>query len=99
MANMTLPVGVPLTMLLSQRVDEPLPNIAAFDTLDRTAKAPQVIELNEWIEPQRTCTIIMKHHGPEGLQRVLAGIARASVKHNVRMMPRVRAIAEYLGIA
>ena len=55
----------------------------------------QIARACAWIEPQRVCTIIGKHHGSKGLQRVLKGIAQACSVKKIPMLPRVRAVAEF----
>ena len=96
MPSLELPTGMSMDSLLATWPDEPLPNIAGFDVLEAQSTPAQVRALNNWIEPQQTCSVILKHHGPKGLQRVLQGIARASVKHEIPMRGRVRAVAEFL---
>ena len=89
--------GVPWQLITGVYIgDRPLPNIAAFDRLTDIKNADRVAALNIWIEPQSTCSAIMKYHGEKGLRRVLYGIARASVALEVSMQPRVRSAAEFL---
>lgn len=98
MAHLDVPQGMTLDTLISTWPDEPLPNISAFDTLAAQADKGQVQKLIAWIEPQQVCGVIIKHHGHDGLQRVLKGIARAAAKHKLPMAPRVRSIAEFYGM-
>lgn len=83
--------------LLSAWPDQPLPNIAKFDTFSGQADTATIQRAVAWIEPQQTCTVIAKHHGPSGLQRVLKGIAKAAADHKIPMLPRVKAVAEFYG--
>lgn len=73
--------------------DKPLPSIKAFDSLQKTASEAQARWLNEWIAPQSTCGYVLKHHGSEGLSRVIRGIAKACSKHRVPMCERVYSAA------
>lgn len=98
MANLELPPGVSLDTLFTEWPDEPLPHISAFSTLAGSPEPGQVRRLVDWIEPQQVCAVIMKHHGSEGLQMVLKGIAEAASKHKVPMNPRVRSVAEFYGL-
>ena len=90
-----IPHGMTFDTLLSTWPAKPLPNIAAFDTLKAQGLDGQIRGLNYWIEPQQVCNVIIKHHGANGLRRVLKGIAEASSVKKIPMGMRVRVIAEY----
>jgi hypothetical protein len=78
--------------------DQPLPNIAAFDRLLENEYTPQQVEsLVNWIEPLTTCQWVMKHHGSDGLKRVLRGIAKAACGLKVPMKSRTRHTAYVCG--
>lgn len=77
----------------------PLTNIAGFDRLGGEASdSEQLRQLNAWIEPQHTCDEIIKHHGQDGLRRVLRGIAIASSKLRVPMTPRIASVAPFYDV-
>ena len=104
MADREIPVAhlptdsrVGFDQLIAPVPDEPLPNIAKFDRLGQEPWAT-VLRAVEWIEPQTTCSVILKHHGAAALQRVLLGIARAASLKKVPMLPRVRSVAEFNGL-
>ena len=78
--------------------DLPLPNIAGFDRLVDAGDKYQLRQLVKWIEPQTTCSYILRHHGADGLKRVLRGIATACSKHNVYMGSRVGNMAASMGL-
>jgi len=87
--------GLPLELVLFDWPDEPLPNIAGFD---RIASADQAAWLMQWIEAQRICNIVIRHHGHAGLLQVTGAIARACSKFKVPMRRRVRSVAMSLGL-
>ena len=97
MAQILPPPGMTLSQLLcawpGKNYDEPLPNIAGFDRLAELGDTWQIRQLVDWIEPQTTCSYIMRHHGAEGLKRVLRGIALACSRNNVHMRSRTAAMA------
>lgn len=97
--TLKLPAGYSLDSLFVEWPDAP---IADFDrTVRNLAKTDTVYDcdrLNELIDGQHVCGIIVKHHGNEGLARVIKAIAEASVKLDVRMKPRVQSIADFYGI-
>lgn len=77
---------------------EPLPNIAAFDSLVNNGYTPQQVEsLINWIEPHTTCEWVMNTHGSSGLKRVLRGIAKAACELDVPMKSRTRHTAYVCG--
>ena len=83
------------------RADEderPLDNISAFDKLVDEDEPARLRWLSDWVEDHRTCAYILRHHGPNGLKRVIRGIARACSRHEVHMGTRVSAYAEALGL-
>ena len=83
----------------TENANKPLPSIEAFDKLTDTVKDDNQLKwLNQWIEPQSTCSYIARTSGAVALRRVLEGIARASSNHKVHMRPRVSAIALSLGL-
>ena len=96
--HLEIPHGMTFDTLLSTWPDEPLPNIAGFDTLAAQSTPGQITKLVAWIEPQQVCGVILKHHGASGLQRVLKGVAEAAAKHRIPMPPRVQSIAEFYGL-
>jgi len=98
MPSFAIPNGMTFDTLLSTWPDEPLPNISGFDKLTGQAAPGQIASLNAWIEPQQVCGVIIKHHGPNGLRRVLEGIARASAAHKIPMGLRVASVAEFYGL-
>lgn len=73
--------------------DEPLPNIMGFKKLAENSTKDQVRQLCKWIDMQRTCTSILKHHGPKGLHTVLQGIAAACDAHDLPKWGRVGSYA------
>ena len=78
--------------------DKPLPNIAAFDKLVANGYTPQQVQsLVNWIEPWTTCDWVMRHHGGDGLKRILRGIAKAAAKLDVPMKSRTRHTAYVCG--
>lgn len=77
--------------------DEPLPSLGKFDRFS-SEPAAVIRQACEWVEQQRTCSIIAKHHGRAGLQRVLRGIAKAASARRVPMTGRVRSVAEFYGL-
>lgn len=89
----SLPIEQILCAFPGDDWDKPLPSIKAFDTLHKTATEYQARWLNQWVAPQTTCSYVLKHHGSEGLSRVLRGIARACSKHQIAMCGRVRSAA------
>jgi hypothetical protein len=95
MATLPVPEGLTLTTLLSEYPDEPLPNIAGFDVLAGQGSRKQIADLMDWIEPQQVCNVVLKHHGADGLRRVLMGIAKAASKQRIPMRGRVQSVAEY----
>ena len=75
--------------------DEPLPSLVGFAKIDdRWA----LQELVDWIEPQTTCAYIMRHHGADGLKRVLSGLAVSCSRNNVHMRERVASMAAALDL-
>ena len=78
--------------------DEPLPNLAGFDRLAESGDTWVIESLVDWIQPQRTCEYIMRHHGPKGLKRVLKGIARACAEHKIHMRDSVSSMAVVMGL-
>lgn len=70
-------------------------NPAAFDRLHETHDADQIRWLNDWIEPQHVCDLVMRDHGRTGLERVLKGIALASATKQIHMSERVAAVAGF----
>jgi hypothetical protein len=93
-----IPEGMSLETLLwggDAHADAPL-NLEAFDTLADDADAVKNLQwLCQWAEPQSTCDAIIKHHGTEGCNRVLKGIAQACSKHKQHMGKRVAAVAGF----
>ena len=89
----TLPIEQVLCAFPGTDWDKGLPSIKAFDTLQNTADEPQARWLNKWIAPQTTCGYVLKHHGSDGLSRVIRGIARACSKLRVPMCGRVASAA------
>lgn len=87
--------GLSLEQILFRTPDEPLPSIAGFDRIE---SREQAVQLNDWIQSQRTCTIILKHHGDAGLRAVLKGIASACSKFKVPMTSRVKSAATAYGM-
>jgi hypothetical protein len=81
------------TLLAEYPENEPLPNIAAFDTLKVDGDPEQIHRLNLWVESQQFCDYVRRWHGDAGLSRVLKGIAEACAAKGVTMGPRVRAVA------
>jgi len=85
---------VTLEAMLFECPDNPLPNLSAFrgpvDTYDKQTVAKFAL----WLEPQATCTKIMRQHGDIGLHTVLIFIAKACSHFEIHMPPRVRAVAE-----
>ena len=96
LAGLNIPSGTTLDSLLSTMddIDRPLPNVAGFDRLD-DASIDDLRWLCVWIDKHSTCESILKHHGPNGLDRVLKGIAAACAKKRVHMSPRVASIAGF----
>lgn len=89
--------GMPFETLIGYNMgDVPLRSIAAFAHLAETRTDDQLDQLTKWIEPQTTCSWVMKYHGAKGLGLVLRGIARACVARNIAMQPRTRAMADQL---
>lgn len=89
--------GMPFETLIGYKDPEaPLPSIAAFAMLGETRTVDQLDQLTKWIEPQATCSWIMKYHGAVGLRKVLQGIARACAARHVPMQPRTQSMADYL---
>tara|TARA_R110002020_G_scaffold194133_13_gene394764 strand:+ start:9199 stop:9552 length:354 start_codon:yes stop_codon:yes gene_type:complete len=82
----------------SDNQDRPLPSIEAFDDLADRVDSNELAWLVQWVEPQTTCSYIMRHHGSSGLKRVLMGIARACDSRKVHMGNRVSHFAEVLGL-
>jgi len=78
-------------------LDRPLPNIAGFDRLADMSTPDEIAWLVQWVEPQTTCSYIMRNHGAEGLKRVLAGIAKACAAKRIHMGNRVAIAATALG--
>ncbi len=97
MSTLTIPHGLTLETMVSTWPDEPLENIERFDNFVSASEA-RIRQAQDWIEPQQVCTVIMKHHGTKGLQRVLHGIAKACSANEIPMRPRVRAVAELHGM-
>lgn len=95
MPTFPVPEGLTLTTLLSSYPDQPLPNIAGFDVLAGQGSRKQIADLMNWIEPQQVCNVVLKHHGADGLRRVLLGIAKAASAHKIPMTGRVQGIAEF----
>jgi len=95
MRKLHVPRGLNLDMLLSQQPDEPLPNVAGFDRLYEDAIPDDLRWLCHWIDSQHTVDIIIQHHGMDGLNRVLKGIANACSQHRVHMTPRIASIAGF----
>lgn len=90
-----MPPGYDIQHLFQGYPDLPLPNIAAFDRLHEEGDPERLRAMNTWIDRQMVCSTILKHHGREGLRRVIAGIARASSKHKVHMSGRVASCAGF----
>lgn len=96
-----LPFGMRLEHLLSSpgptglpgEVDKPLENISVFDRLHEEGEEDRLEWMVDWVEHQSTCAYLMRHHGSDGLKRVLRGIAKACSKHKVHMGDRVAAVA------
>jgi hypothetical protein len=86
------PTGLP------GEVDLPLPNISAFDRLYEEGDSNRLDWLVDWLEHQSTCAYIMRHHGSDGLQRVLRGVAKACSVHRCHMGSRVASAAGVLGL-
>jgi len=78
--------------------DKPLPSLKGFDLLARTGNPDQIRSLVKWAEPQETCDFLIRHHGYDGLKRVLQGIARAASEQDVHMGRRVGGVAGALGL-
>lgn len=88
---------ISLETLVSAWPDRPLPKLARFDVLAGQGSPDEIRRAVEWIEPQQVCDVILKHHGAQGLQRVLKGIAKAATTKRIPMLPRVRGVAEFYG--
>ena len=95
----TLPMDprIPLEALLAAWPDRPLPRISKFDTLAGQGSPGEITRAVEWIEAQQVCNVIARHHGADGLRRVLRGIAKAASTKRIPMLPRVRGVAEFYG--
>lgn len=50
---------------------------------------------NRWIDSQRVCSIIIKHHGKDGLNAVVRAIAEASVRLDASPSSRVQSIIDF----
>tara|TARA_Y100000296_G_scaffold36246_1_gene41981 strand:+ start:80 stop:370 length:291 start_codon:yes stop_codon:yes gene_type:complete len=90
-----MPAGFDLEHLFQGYPDQPLPSIAAFDRLYEDGDKERLRRMNLWIDRQMVCSTILKHHGTEGLQKVTAGIAKASSMHKVPMSGRVKSAAGF----
>ena len=84
----------PAPLAEAGEVDLPLPNLALFDRLHEEDEPDRLRWLSDWVEHHQTCQYILRHHGPQGLKRVIKGIAKACSKHKVGMGTRVTAFAE-----
>ena len=93
-AQLELPPGVTLDTWLAPMPDAPLPSVTWFTKLQQSTPGV-VTQAMDWIEPQRTCAMIVKHHGAEGLQTVTKGIAQAASAMKLPMRPRIAAVAAF----
>ncbi len=84
-----------MSLLFSGYPDEPLPSLAAFDRLHEEGDKERLRFLNIWIDRQSVCSTILKHHGEDGLTKVVTGIAKASSIHHVHMSGRVKSCAGF----
>ena len=98
--DLNIPRGMTLDSLLNMGADPENFSIdlEAFDRLAETHDPDGLEWLNNWIEPQSTCSLVMREHGADGLSRVLKGIATASAAKGVHMGERVAAAAGFYGI-
>jgi hypothetical protein len=90
-----MPPGMDLSQLFQGYPDQPLPSIAVFDRLHEEGDRERLRLLNVWVDRQMVCSTILKHHGAEGLEKVLSGIAKASSIHKVPMSGRVKSCAGF----
>mgnify|MGYP003651973892 CR=1 FL=1 len=96
-----VPEGYSLaTLLWSHPADAPVPDPKLFVGAVRRAEPEDLRRLCAWIEPQATCDRVISEHGVTGLSQILRSLAAAcAVATDVHMQPRVRAVAEFHGLA
>ena len=85
--------------LHTQLSDWPDAPIRDFDkTISKISSTDSVAELsrlNDWIDRQQVCSVIVKHHGYDALERVLKTIAQACVRVDAPMGSRVQSVASF----
>lgn len=94
-----LPAGFTLHQLLATWEDAPIADFdAAVKKIESTDTESDAERFNGWIDNQRVCAMICKHHGNEGLVDIIKAVAKCSIKLDVRMSSRVQSIADFYGM-